>query len=106
MLEDFQCSLPQLQQLAKWFAARDPELCRPCVLRPLAQWYLNTLESAGDTAHAEELKQSFAGGDVLTVAKTMDKIKKSVGDNLRADLQNLDCFAQSFKDMQDADDQA
>lgn len=70
--------------------------CRPCQMHPLASMYLGELEKAGKKDDAEKLQKVYEGGDILTIAEELDNIKKRVGEELRQNLEELDCFTQSF----------
>ncbi len=93
-MEDFACNI-EVRPLKEWI--NDKEGCPPCLVAPLASYYLGTLEHAGEKKLAEELKKIYEGGDTLTIIKKLDSIKESVGDALLKQLRDLDCFAQSFK---------
>ena len=97
-LDDFQCRI-KVRPVKDWF--NDPVVtegnCPPCLIAPLSSYYLGALEAAGEKAMANELKQSFVDGDILTIVQKLDTIKASVGKELSNKLRNLDCFAQSFK---------
>jgi hypothetical protein len=75
----------------------DPKICPPCVMAPLASYYLATLKKAGEIEQAKILERAWEKTDILTIAQAMDKIKKEVGDDLKKELESFDCFAQSFK---------
>ena len=95
-MDDFECKIA-VRPVAKWVEDKEVEGCPPCLIAPLSSYYLNTLEEAGETKLAAELKQVFEEGDVLTISKKLDMIKIDVGEALRKQLRNLDCFAQTFK---------
>ena len=94
-MDDFVCNLKNVRPLTEWI--HDEKDCPPCLVAPLAGYYLGTLEEAGETNLAEELKKTYEGGDTLTIIEKLDNIKDNVGDALLKQLRNLDCFAQSFK---------
>lgn len=103
-LDDFICPLSKVESLEKWISKDvDDDSCPPCTITPLASYYLGVLEDAGEAKLAEELQQVYSEGDLLTIARKMDKIKAEVGGNLKSDLKKLDCFAQVHKGKQDAD---
>lgn len=98
-----ECKLSKIESLEDYFSleyGQDGE-CRPCRLQPLASLYLGTLEGARETKQAEELSKIYDGGDILTIAKKLDTIKSEVGESLRKDLMELDCFAQSYKEAEE-----
>ncbi len=100
MLEDFTCKLSRVESSEKWFGQETAE-CRACQLAPLASLYLGELELAHEDKLADDLKRVFEDGDVLTITKTMDTIKNSVGQDVKHKLEKLDCFSQSLE-TQDA----
>ena len=73
------------------------EGCPPCLITPLAGYYLGALQEAGETKLAAELEEVFGEGDVLTISQKLDTIKADVGEDLSNQLRKLDCFAQTFK---------
>ena len=101
-MENFECKLSKVESLEDWFSqeyGQDGE-CRPCRLRPLASLYLGALEEVGDAKQAEALSSAYDDGDILTIAKTLDKIKSGAEESLRKKLEGLDCFIQSYKEEQ------
>ena len=100
-IEDFVCELSKIEPLSTWVDREDPHSCHPCLISPLASYYLGVLEEASDHKHANLLKSAYEANSeskILTIAQTMDKIKLEVGDDLKKKLVALDCFAQSYKD--------
>ena len=97
-MDDFVCDI-EVKPIVDWVSDKKPrgEDCPPCLIAPLSGYYLGALEEAGETKLAAELKKVFAGGDVLTISKKLDSIKTDVGEALKKQLRNLDCFAQTFK---------
>ncbi len=97
-MEDFDCKI-KVKPVADWVDGKpvDEKDCPPCLIAPLSSYYLAALEDAGEAKLANELKNLFEKGEVLTIAKKLDSIKTDVGDALSKQLRNLDCFAQSFK---------
>ena len=98
---DFQCPLSKVESLEKWYSEDHEEedgICRPCTLKPLASFYVGVLEDKGLQEQADDLKQVFEQGDLLTTARKMDTIKASVGPDVRSSLENLDCFVQTPDD--------
>ena len=100
-MDNFECSLEdnKIKPIAEWVGDKkaNEESCPPCLIGPLSSYYLGALEEAGETKLVTELKQLFEEGNVLTISKKLDNIKLNVGEALRKQLRNLDCFAQTFK---------
>lgn len=95
MLEGFQCNR-EVKLMTDWIQEKTPE-CRPCLLSPLAGFYLGVLEQAGESKLAETLKQVHeTAPDPLTICQEFDRLKGEVGDALRKELVELDCFTQSY----------
>ncbi len=97
-IEDFKCPLTKIKPVEEWI--KEPETdesCPPCLIAPLSSYYLSSLEEAGEKEQADRLRIAFEGGDIYKIAETLDNIKSDVGDKLKADLLELDCFAQVFK---------
>lgn len=97
-LEDFTCPLSSIESLESWLSKEDDGHCPSCLLAPLASYYVGELENAGEGKLANDLKETFEKGDNLTIVRSMDTIKRSVGDKLKQDLEKLDCIAQVSKD--------
>jgi len=95
-IKGFTCEI-QPAPIEKWVQIEDPEQCHSCLIAPLASHYLGTLEDAKAAPQVEKLTKAWESGDVLTIARTMDKIKAEVGEDLKKELLTLDCFTQSFK---------
>jgi hypothetical protein len=96
--KDFTCHLKTVSPVLAWIERGDvDDNCPPCLLAPLASYYLGALNDANELIHASRLQEVFEGGDLLTIARVMDKIKADVGDRLKFELETLDCMAQSFK---------
>ena len=95
MIKDFACPLKNIESLEAWLATKNDKQCPSCLIAPLASYYAGALEEAGETKLRDELKTAFERGDVLTIVKRMDNIKKNVGDKLKQELLNLDCMAQT-----------
>lgn len=97
-MKDFNCKL-NIKSVFDFLDAYDGngkgEDCPPCMIAPLAGVYLGELEKAGETELSERLKKVFEQGDILTIAKELDNIKLEVGEALRNELRDLDCFAQT-----------
>lgn len=96
MDKDFVCSI-KVRPVLEWLEDENSPGCPPCLIAPLSSYYLGALEQNGETKLAGELKSLFEEGDALTICKKLDTIKSDVGDSLKQQLRNLDCFAQTFK---------
>lgn len=96
LMDDFRCNI-EVRPVSDWVGDKKAEGCPPCLIAPLSSYYLGTLQEAGETKLVAELKQVFEEGDVLTISKKLDSIKTDVGEALRKQLRDLDCFAQTFK---------
>lgn len=96
--EDFVCTIVP-KPIGEWVSEekKDEADCPPCLMAPLSSYYLGALEAGGESRLAGELKSLFDEGNVLTIAQKLDTIKSDVGEALRKQLINLDCFAQTFK---------
>jgi len=88
-----------------WVRIREEGFCHPCLIAPVAAQYLGVLEAPGGEAGRDALKQAWESKDILTISKTLDTIKAEVGETLRNDLVEIDCFAQSYKDTAAAEQQ-
>ena len=101
--EEFECKLSKVESLEEWFSQEfGPEgECRPCLLAPLASLYLGVLEKEGATEEGEALSEAYDTGDILTIAKAMDTIKSRAKEDLRKELEDLDCLAQSYKEEEE-----
>ncbi len=97
-MDNFVCNI-EVRPVAEWVKDKQARKkgCPPCLIAPLSSYYLGALEEAGETELVAELKQVFEEGDLLTISKKLDTIKTNVGEELRKQLRNLDCFAQTFK---------
>ncbi len=103
-MKDFQCNLKTVKPIAEWVEENDKESCHPCLINPLTSFYMGILEKSGETELAARLKKTYEeSGDILTISKELDKIKSEVGEVLRQELRDLDCYAQSFKPQDDAE---
>ena len=97
-IEGFICPLDNIKSVEEW--AEGPETeenCPPCLMMPLASMYLGELREAKEEKLAAELEKVFEEGDLLTIARFLDNIKNDVGEPLRKNLRELDCFAQVHK---------
>ena len=97
-IEDFTCPLSSIQSVEEWLSTKNDKHCPSCLIAPLASYYTGALEEAGENGLANDLKSAFERGDVLTIARNMDTIKRNVGDRLKQDLEKLDCMAQVHED--------
>ena len=103
LIRDFKCPLSEVQSIEEWMEKGETGTdCPPCLIAPLSSYYLGTLREAGEDKLATELEETFNKGDLLTIAKKLDNIKGEVGEALRAELKDLDCFAQVFKQNDEA----
>jgi len=98
MIDDFVCELSKVLSIKDWFERGETkDSCPPCMITPLASYYVGVLEEVGETELAEHLKQTYEQGDALTIAEELDRIKLDAGTELKSELEKLDCMAQSFK---------
>ena len=89
---------PNLVPNAKWVQqAENPDNCPPCLLKPLAEFYLGLLEEEKLDDQVKKLTDAWATEDVLTIAKARDNIKEVVGEPLKKKLKGFDCSAQTIK---------
>jgi hypothetical protein len=88
---------PNLKPNAEWIKGEDPDNCPPCLIKPLAEFYLGALGDANDQKHVEVLLEAWDTGEVLTIATAMDNIKSEVGEPLKQVLRGFDCSAQTLK---------
>jgi len=96
--EAFTCKIT-IKPVLDWLQGGEVDgNCPPCLIKPLAEMYLGTLKQAKASGQVKALKKAWKSGDALTIAETLDTIKTEVGDNLRKNLVELDCMAQSHKD--------
>lgn len=101
-IEGFKCTITP-KPVAAWLQEEKPEdqsgkNCHICRISPLANFYLGVLEEAQASDQIKTLETAHASGNGLTIAQALDKIKSEVGDTLRKDLEELDCFAQCFEE--------
>jgi hypothetical protein len=97
--KEFKCMLSKVESIEDWINRGDKDgNCPPCLIKPLASYYVGVLEEARLQDKAENLKSVFEGGDILTIAQTMDKIRSEVESELKEKLRDFDCMAQSFKE--------
>lgn len=99
-IEDFTCTI-KVKPITKWVEEQDEKSCHPCLIKPLAGYYMGTLQEnksdpkAGEMA--KKLEKAWESSDVLTIAQALDSIKTEVGDDLHKELMSLDCFAQTYQ---------
>ena len=99
-MEGLKCTLneKEIKTVEDWAnGSKTDENCPPCLMAPLASMYLGTLREANENELAERLEKVFEDGDLLTIARNLDSIKGDVGEPLRKELRELDCFAQVHK---------
>lgn len=89
--------------MTNWVQQPDPRgQCRPCLLAPVTQWYVETLKGGGRDDLVAALEGAIDGGEVALAAK-LDEVKTTVSLELRARLREFDCHAQLYKGEEDAD---
>ncbi len=96
MLEDFKCPLSEVALIEEWVKKED-DTCPPCLIAPLASWYIDRLNQANRQDLAQELQTVYEEADILTIARKLDTIKQEVGSDTRKDLEDYDCMAQIFE---------
>lgn len=100
-IEGFECAI-KVKPIVDWVQEEDEKVCRPCLIKPLANYYLGTLQESKAEPKVGELvknlEKAWKSADLLTIAKELDKIKSEVGDDLRKELVALDCFTQSYEE--------
>ena len=98
--------------MVEWFVretAREQDVCIPCALPPVASWYKQTLEEAGEAKQVNKLEEAAASGNTLEIIQVMDAIKGSVPELLRERLAEFDCMIQATdlaalaKELEEAD---
>lgn len=77
------------------------EVCRPCLLPPLIQWYMEELREKGFDNFADEIKTAVENGDPLLIAEKFDAVKEKVPDDVKQRLREFDCYAQTYKYQED-----
>ena len=105
LVEKFDCKLSKVQSLEDYFSNETGPNgeCTPCRVQPLASLYLGVLENAGEVQAAKQLGEAFETQDILTIARSMDNIRSSAKDEVKQELESLDCLAQSS--LEDGDGQ-
>ena len=97
LIDDFSCART-VMPVVDWLKRGDEgKNCPPCLLHPLAEYYISTLEESGAKEQVVTLRKAWDSKDELTIAAAMDKIETEVGDDIRRNLIKLDCFGQSFE---------
>lgn len=98
--EKFECPLSKVESIEAWLKGGEKDgNCPPCLISPLAAHYVGKLEDVGRTDLAGRLTSVYEKTrDALTIAKEMDRIKAEVGGDLRKELEDFDCMAQTFKE--------
>jgi hypothetical protein len=71
-------------------------ICRPCLLAPLTQWYMDVLRTEGMNNLATDLEGAVDGGEIALATK-LDEVKDKVSPDLKARLKEFDCHAQLYK---------
>ncbi len=99
-MEGFVCNRV-VKPIAEWVREENTKQCPPCLVKPLASSYLGALNAAGPEAAPQvaKLNEAWDTADMLTIAKALDTIKLEVGENLKKELVELDCFAQSYEPL-------
>lgn len=83
--------------MGKWVQqSSDDGVCRPCLLAPVTQWYMDALNTSGLNNLAAELEGAVDGGE-LTLATKLDEIKDRVSPDVKNRLREFDCHAQTYK---------
>lgn len=97
LIDKFECKLSKVQSLEEYFKEETGPNgeCTPCRIQPLASLYAGVLENAGEVEAAKKLYEAYETQDILTIAKSMDTIKASAKNEIRQQLESLDCLAQS-----------
>lgn len=98
-MEGFRCELNEVKPILTWMQEykEGEEPCRPCMIAPLASFYVGVLDQAGEKEKSDKLKAVFEEGDGLTICRELDKIKSEVGEAVREELVELDCFTQTYE---------
>jgi predicted nucleotide-binding protein len=99
----FDCKA-KLKPMKEWVKEKDPNpnVCKPCSLGVITQWYRDELKEQGQQEIADDLEKTVtdASGDAdqvaLTICEELDTIKESVEQPLRERLKDFDCAIQAF----------
>jgi G3E family GTPase len=73
------------------------EVCRPCLLGPVTQWYRDELQEKGLNDLAKEVEEAVDSGPVVLATK-LDEVKNKVSPELKARLREFDCHAQLYRE--------
>lgn len=95
-IDGFTCK-QNVKPVEDWVQDQNAKQCPVCVLRPTAEYYMGILQKANRPEQLKKLEEAWSSQEVLTIARTMDRIKAEVGEDLKKDLITIDCFAQSFE---------
>ncbi len=96
MIEDFTCEI-KVRPVEEWVQEQEEGNCHPCLIKPLAEYYMGALSEAKADEQVKKLESAWDSKDVLTIAKTLDQIKGEVGEDLKKELVTLDCLTESYK---------
>jgi hypothetical protein len=98
MIEGFECQI-KVRPIEDWVQDKETDKhCPPCLMKPLVEYYIGILGKGKASKQLNELEKAWEKAELLTIAKTMDKIKSEVGDDLKEELLAYDCYAQSFEE--------
>jgi hypothetical protein len=78
----------------------DGSVCRPCLLAPVTQWYMDVLKTHGMDNLAADLEGAVDGGEAALASK-LDEVKSKVPPEVSARLKEFDCHAQLYKGEED-----
>jgi hypothetical protein len=88
-------------EMATWVQQPSGDgVCRPCLLAPVTQWYIDALKTGG----RDDLVAALEGAvdvDEVALAAKLDEVKAEVPPELRARLRDFDCHAQLYRGEQD-----
>ncbi|MBA7707938.1 hypothetical protein ES703_116822 [subsurface metagenome] len=90
-----------ITSMEKWVEEGDEAECRPCLLPPVIRWYRDHLQQSGLNELAHEMETAIEGADPLIIAKTFDSIKAKVPDDVKKRLEEFDCAAQLYKEIEE-----
>ena len=91
-----------VKPMKEWISEDTPQ-CRPCLLGVVTSWYRDVLEESGMLAKARQLEDRAETLDPLPLCEELDKIKEEVPEEVRVQLRNFDCAAQTY-DFQEGGD--
>ena len=98
MIEGFSCDR-DIKPILDWVKTENSKQCPSCLIKPLASSYLGALTEAQADDQIAKLNKAWETADILTIAEALDNIKNEVGDNLKQELLELDCFTQSYEPL-------